>query len=64
MLSVRFANSPNQTDLEFLRRYGVSWFVVDERFLDSGAVDDALWTNFGSIRYHRDGVAIVELKQS
>ena len=64
VLSVRFANSPNQADLESLRRYGVSWFVVDERFLESGAVDDASWTNFGNVRYHRDGVAIVELKSS
>ena len=63
-LSVRFANSPNHTDLESLRRYGVSWFVVDETFLDSGAVDAAAWTSFGNVRYHRDGVAIVELKSS
>ena len=64
ILSTRFADSPNQADLESLRNFGVSWFVIDEKFLESGAVDKASWTNFGRIRFHRDGVMIVELKSS
>lgn len=64
VLSVRFANSPNQANLESLRRYGVSWFVVDESFLESDAVDGVSWTNFGNVRYQRDGLAIVELRSS
>lgn len=64
MLSIRFANSPTKSDFESLRRYGVSWFFIDERFLESGAIDDVSWTNFGNVRYHRDGVAIIELKST
>jgi hypothetical protein len=63
-LSVRFANSPNQADLDTLRRYGVSWFVIDERFLESGAFDESSWANFGNVRYHLGAVAIVELWSS
>lgn len=60
-LSTRFADSPTIGDLEALRDAGVSWFVLDERFLTSGVFNQSDWTNLGSIRYRRGGVVIVEL---
>ena len=61
-LSTRFAEKPNENDLRELKDYGVSWFVVSERFLSTGALVESDWTKFGFIRYHEDGIAIIELR--
>ena len=61
LLSTRFAESPNITDLEALQRHGVTWIFVSERFLPAGTLVESDWTKFGLIRYHRDGVAIIQL---
>ena len=61
-LSTRFAQKPNEDDLRTLKDYGVSWFVVSERFLPTGTLVDSDWTEFGVIRYHQDGIAIIELR--
>lgn len=61
-LSTRFAEKPNETDLRKLKDYGVSWYVVSERFLSTGALVESDWSEFGFIRYHEDGIAIIELR--
>jgi hypothetical protein len=61
-LSTRFAEKPNENDLRKLKDYGVSWFVVSERFLSTGALVESDWSEFGFIRYHEDGIAIIELR--
>ena len=61
-LSTRFANKPNDNDLRELKRFGVSWFVVSERFLSSGTFVESDWAQFGMIRYHQNGIAIIELR--
>ena len=61
-LSTRFANKPNDNDLRELKRFGVSWFVVSERFLSSGTLVESDWAQFGMIRYHQNGIAIIELR--
>ena len=60
-LSLRFADSPNDDDLKRIRDLGVSWFFINERFLTSGKFVESIWKDFGVIRYHRDGNAIIEL---
>ena len=61
-LSTRFAERPNDDDLRALKEYGVSWFVVSERFLPTGTLVESDWAKFGIIRYRQDGVAIIELR--
>ncbi len=61
-ISIRFSQSPNSDDLLQLRKYGVSWIVIDESFLKNGVLTDSDWTNFGTVRYHKDGIAIIELR--
>lgn len=61
-LSTRFAEQPNEEDFQTLKDYGVSWFVVSERFLQTQTLIESDWSKFGTIRYHRDGIAIIELR--
>jgi hypothetical protein len=62
VLSTRFADKPNEKDLRKLKDFGVSWFVVSEQFLPTGSLVESSWTKFGVIRYHENGIAIIELR--
>lgn len=61
LLSTRFAETPNDVDLHTLQSFGVGWFILDEEFLNESTFKESEWTKYGSLRYHKDGVAIIEL---